>query len=236
MVYCAIIGDLIGSRLLEAPERYRVQEKIKSMLERINSSYSTNIASKFTLTLGDEFQGLLRNPWASVEIIERLIKELHPHGARFGVGLGDIYTDIDPDKALGADGPAYHRARDSINDLKNEHRKDGFLVAYNTGNPDLLLINALCCSVSDIMSAWTDKQREAVWINEDFGGLQRLAAKELGINASSVTRHLKAANLKGYRYQLDSLKAYLKSQYDSSCQDTLVNHAEGLFDSSTKDK
>jgi hypothetical protein len=213
-MYTAIIGDLIDSRLIEANERHRIQEKIKYLLSEVNSKYCDHIASKFTLTLGDEFQGLLRVTCPSIDIIMYLIKELHPHGVRFGVGLGDIYTDIDPEKAIGADGPAYHRARECINYLKN-WRQCRFPVMYATDNPDSMLINAICDSVSDLMDTWTDKQREAVWITEKFDGHQTLAAKELGVNKSSVTRHLKAANYKTYQNQLDLLKHYFSIQYDN---------------------
>ena len=36
------------------------------------------------------------------------------------MGLSDIYTEIDTEKALGADGPAYHLAREAINKLKEK--------------------------------------------------------------------------------------------------------------------
>lgn len=33
---------------------------------------------------------------------------------RFGVGVGSILTDINPDISIGADGPAYWHAREAI--------------------------------------------------------------------------------------------------------------------------
>ncbi|SHI23619.1 SatD family (SatD) [Sporobacter termitidis DSM 10068] len=215
-MYCAMIGDLIGSRSMSAEERHHVQEELKQILGGINSAYADVIASKFTLTLGDEFQGLLKSSQQAVEIAERLIKELHPHGIRFGIGLGEIYTDIDPDKALGADGPAYHLAREGVDALKADGRfGKGFAVAFHTDKPDAMLLNALCRAVSDIESAWTDRQREIVWAAEKFDGRQRPAANALKISKSVVSRQLKAANFSGYRYLLDSLGSYLRLQYDA---------------------
>ena len=153
-------------------------------------------------------------PGPSIPIIELLIREFNPHGIRFGVGIGDIYTEIDADKSIGADGPAYHRARDCINKIKITSRNNGFLVNYSTDTPDSILINAICTSISGIMNSWTEKQRQAVWTTENNKGSQKLTAKALGINPSSVTRHLKAANFTDYLTLLDSLKLYLMQQYD----------------------
>ncbi len=48
--YLTIIGDLVGSRKLEAKERGEVQKRFKSVLEKINS------------VSGDEPQGILNRP------------------------------------------------------------------------------------------------------------------------------------------------------------------------------
>ena len=37
---------------------------------------------------------------------------------RFGIGVGEISTVINPEMALGADGPGYYNARKAIEDLK----------------------------------------------------------------------------------------------------------------------
>ncbi len=83
-------------------ERKSVQKKLETLLERINNDYRESIVSKFTITPGDEFQGLLSALSLLIVIIELITKELYPHLVRFGVGISDIYTKIDPDKAIGA--------------------------------------------------------------------------------------------------------------------------------------
>ena len=56
--YIAIIGDIVNSKKLD--DRNAVQINLKSLLKRINEKYTEDIASNFMITLGDEFQGLLK--------------------------------------------------------------------------------------------------------------------------------------------------------------------------------
>jgi len=46
-----------------------------------------------------------------------------PHPIRFGLGLGEIVTDINREQSIGADGPAYWRARAAIEAI---HEKDDY--------------------------------------------------------------------------------------------------------------
>ena len=53
-MYYAIIGDIKNSKDIE--NRYEVQEKLKHVLNNVNSNYKDNIKANFLITLGDEFQ------------------------------------------------------------------------------------------------------------------------------------------------------------------------------------
>lgn len=88
------------------------------MLTQINQKYKEQIASKFLITLGDEFQGLLLNGSQALTIVEELKRKMYPIEIRFGIGVGEITTKIDREKALGADGPSYYYARNAIEQLK----------------------------------------------------------------------------------------------------------------------
>ena len=56
-MYYAIIGDMVGSRTL--PGRSMAQTSLRDTLAKVNDAFHADIAAKFTVTLGDEFQGLL---------------------------------------------------------------------------------------------------------------------------------------------------------------------------------
>jgi hypothetical protein len=119
--YLAIIGDIKNSKALL--NRNAVQKELQGILDDINESYHKDIASRFTITLGDEFQGLLKSGSPAVYIIDRIERVLYPIRLRFGLGVGEITTDIKFEYALGADGPAYYYARDMINTLKSSGKK-----------------------------------------------------------------------------------------------------------------
>ena len=120
--YVAIIGDVRDSRLLE--NRGAVQEQLKSVLTKINRLYAEDISAKFMITLGDEFQGLLGAGKNAIQIVEYIQREMYPVEIRFGLGIGEITTEINAEMAIGADGPGYYCARNAIEYLKdNEGRK-----------------------------------------------------------------------------------------------------------------
>ena len=64
-MYCAIIGDIIGSKALA--DRAGVQAKLQETLTQVNGRYEKALASDCTITLGDEFQALLVTPVPAFE-------------------------------------------------------------------------------------------------------------------------------------------------------------------------
>ena len=229
-MYCAIIGDLVKSKHMSPTERNNLQNKLDKLLTKINNDYKNNIAAKFIITLGDEFQGLLSTSYLSVEIIEKIIKEIYPHNIRFGIGISDIYTDIKPNWALFADGPAYHFARNAIDELKKtKNLSYAFAVRYETNNADdMIAINRICKLIDVITSGWTPKQREIVGKMFDTAHQQNKVAKALDVNASTVSRILKGAYYKDYKESLDDLKKFLQNRYDFALQDNELANAASL--------
>jgi len=107
-VYIALIADVIDSKQFK--ERSDLQKKLEAVLFHMNNRFETYLASRLTLTLGDEFQALLTLDAPIFQIIDSLRQDLKPAQLRFGIGLGKIVTDIDPLQSIGADGPAYWNA------------------------------------------------------------------------------------------------------------------------------
>ena len=121
MNYIAVIGDIKDSKLIE--NRGQIQEKLNRALKQINEIYQDDIASKFIITLGDEFQGLLKNEEHLIGIVKYIQQVMYPVKLRFGIGIGEIRTDIFYEAAIGADGPAYYEARKVITELREQEKK-----------------------------------------------------------------------------------------------------------------
>lgn len=214
-MYCAIIGDLIDSKSIEREQRKHLQKKLEALLEEINSEYMESIASRFIITLGDEFQGLLNAAWLSVDIVVKIIQALYPYRVRFGIGINEMYTDIDADKALGSDGPAYHFARSAINDQKKrEHKEAFFSIRYQTKECDTGLLNTICLSLDLLTRQWTEKQRKTVFAMSKKDNNQKKVSEFLDVAPSTVTRSLKSSSYEDYIQILESLKTYFQEKYD----------------------
>ena len=90
--YYALIGDIIESRQLA--NRAQQQEALSQVLDNLNDRYQAHLASRFSLTLGDEFQGLVKVGAPIFQIIDQLRLALPDLNLRFGLGLGEILTSI----------------------------------------------------------------------------------------------------------------------------------------------
>ena len=158
----AIIGDIRKSRLL--PERKEVQDKLKMVLDEINLKYEGDISAKFLITLGDEFQGLLSNGKYALKIIQEIRMQLCPTEVRFGIGVGKITTEINTDMALGADGPGYYNARDAIEILKKNEKKnkavlsDIRLAMEGENVTKTVLVNTIFELMKSMEQTWTGRQ------------------------------------------------------------------------------
>lgn len=209
-VYIGIIGDLITSRTIA--DRGAAQEQLQAALDGVNERFQAHLASRFTITLGDEFQGLLL-PGAPVFLMLDLIESaLHPHPCRFGIGLGNMLTPIRPDLSIGADGPAFWHAREAI---KSVHAQDDYGQTRTRlmGCPDLdaPLINNLLATTDGIKRGFTDLQRNtfsslisAGIYSDSFD--QQAAAEQLRITPEALYRRLK----------ISGIKLYLRSRADLS--------------------
>ena len=108
-IYAVIIGDVSGSKRLSGRNRYRTQLFMKSAIVQINEQFPEDIEAPFTITKGDEFQGLLTNLEAAFRVVLALEKLTFPVKLRFGIGVGNIYK-MGGRLPIEMDGPAFHRA------------------------------------------------------------------------------------------------------------------------------
>jgi hypothetical protein len=211
--YIAVIGDIIESKKIG--NRSEAQQKLKAVLEDVNEMYSGDIASKMMITLGDEFQGLLYRGDNVISIIEYIQIKMHPIRIRFGVGIGKIETEINPLIPFGADGSAYHHARDKISQLKSEEKKNktsnaDIMIASDGDNEGLeLLLNTILSLCTTISQRWTDRQREAAYNCILNGDNQREAAARLNISQTAVYKLLSKADYYSYKKALDMVSRIL---------------------------
>lgn len=202
MMYFALIGDLINSKSL--PNRSEVQDILNSCLVRLNQDYETVLASKFSVTLGDEFQGLLKMEAPIFLIIDQIETALLPYNIRFGLGVGEIKTSINPEQSLGADGPAYWYAREAINHIHQKNDYGNTQIAVRCKEPlTTEVVNSLISAGEAIKVNWRASQRitldellELGIYDERFD--QQLLSDKLKLSSSALSKRLKSSSLKVY--------------------------------------
>ena len=201
-MYLALIADVIDSKMVQ--ERFDLQKQLEETLQKMNGLFADYLASCFTLTLGDEFQALLKMNAPVFQIIDTLRSELSPTQLRFGIGLGEIVTAIDPLQSIGADGPAYWNARAAINLVHQKNDYGNTQIYFSSGNDRQdLLVNALIASGEAIRSSWRDSQEEILLdllkrpvYSETFS--QQDLAQSLAINPSALSKRLKSSSIRVY--------------------------------------
>ena len=207
--YIAVIGDIKDSKRMK--DRNQVQEKLQAKLYEINEKYATEIASKFMITLGDEFQGLLSCGANTLQIITEIEQSMYPVKLRFGVGIGEITTKINPDMAIGADGPGYYKARAAIEYLKeNEKRKQTIMsdIRFEVDGENqgiTTMINTMLSLLTVIKSSWSDRQREVIWDMLQTQDSQVNVAKRFKIQQPTVQKILASGKYYAYKEALDTI-------------------------------
>ncbi|MFQ5640650.1 MAG: SatD family protein [bacterium] len=206
--YLTLIGDLVASRALAPGERAEVQERFKSVLGEVNEKFREEIASLFLITAGDEAQGILKRPDYSYEIVRHIQIGLAPVGIIFGLGYGPLSTEVG-EFAVGADGPAFHLAREALTKAKQERKVYGKSILRDVRLHSHLefldtVVNGLFLSLSVLKNRWTEKQSRVLHLLEQ-GENQTSVAKSLQSPLSNISRTIETAHYREYESLVASL-------------------------------
>lgn len=203
MIYFAVIGDIIASRKIK--DRNLFQNRLKETLNEINADYQDDLASAFVVTLGDEFQGLLKCADHLLEITDKIKFMLEPVELRYGIGVGSIDTEIDVCSSTGADGPAYWCARNAINTIhnRNDYKKSKIMIEAWEETDFMELVNESLRLCDYTESKWRKTQKELVKTSVlNFGYDTKVPQKELaillGITAQTVNSKIQSTGYYNY--------------------------------------
>lgn len=202
MHYLVLVGDLVASR--HSPHRQDLQHRLKAVLKRLNQQ-TAGLASPYTLTLGDEFQAVFTRADTVFDDMVQILAALHPDRVRFALGLGEITTELNPDQALGMDGPAFYRAREGIEKLKDS----GELFTLE-GLPDTWaeLARGSLSLLSNRVAKW-EANRLAILHGLLMDKPVKDIAHELGISEQAVYKNINNGGLKAVMQVLSALAQLL---------------------------
>lgn len=189
-----VIGDLVASRRIA--DRNGLQSRFEEAVSRCNAG-RTDLLSPYTITLGDEFQVVLRSAAELFPDLTAMAAELlgapdlstpDPLAAniRYSIAVGTLTTKLNPAQAIGMDGPAFHAARLGIEELKKSG--NSFMISGLGANLDELC-NGLFALVSHAMQGWHPRRH---WVLAERMRHTDVAsiADRLGITSAAVYKNL----------------------------------------------
>jgi SatD family (SatD) len=197
MLFVAVIGDLVGSRQLPGTRRGEVQIALGRLMDRLNQEFAAGLRAKFVITLGDEFEGLVRVQAASRTIPDLIwtIEEALPDPvSRVGIGLGGIDTPIQDDVTV-LDGPAFHHAREAIGAAaKNEHLGGEF---RGFGDNHDAILNGIARVLHHQRRRWSRQQRNLAMLLHR-GTRKSEAAAAMDVSRQAISIYAQAAGWDAY--------------------------------------
>jgi hypothetical protein len=159
----AVVADIVASRRLS--DRADYQRRLQAGLGALTTQAAGRLLSPWTLTLGDECQALYAGFAGLFADLFALLDLCRPAELRIALGVGTLSTDLNPQRAIGMDGPAFHRARQMLEDLKRRPRS---AIGIEAGPADSLeLANACLGLLAAESRSWKANTRAI------FGGLLR---------------------------------------------------------------
>lgn len=204
----AIIGDIIDSKNIK--NRNKVQNKLNRVLKKMNKDYKEYIVSQWTITLGDEFQVLIKPNIEIFKMLDYISYKMDPVNIRFGLGFGEIYTDIQYERSIGSDGPAYWNAREAISIIHQNNYYGNSKISFKSENENDDILNNLIYYTDWMRENWTRTQKEILYTlleddiyDENFK--QKPLVKKIGVSKSSISRRVSSSGIQLYLASRNSI-------------------------------
>lgn len=194
MKYWILMGDVVDSRL---GDQQLLFEGLSELVKSCNERFDQYLLSKLTITLGDEFQGVIESESVFPEILvwleEQRWKLDVPISLRYCLGFGPIETPINKDIAHGMLGEGLTKTRERLESLK--HSEDKFALVGEVANKELK--NLATCLYLDQLENWKWKDKELVsnfMEHEDY----KIVAENMVKDRSLMWRRSKSLDMDTY--------------------------------------
>ncbi len=150
-----LMGDIVGSE--RAPSVEELHHHFNAAVDRANRKHPNDIISPLTITLGDEFQGLISSLRDAATIAQEMRHLLLANDidCRFVVGLVDIKTAVNKERAWNMMGPGLADAREKLGEKKAESLYRFSLPGHKMTE---LLLEAVGVGLTSIERRWTKTQ------------------------------------------------------------------------------
>lgn len=181
-------------------------------IQSANQIYKKKIISPLTITLGDEFQGLVDNIITSFDIALFIRWRLLQKGisTRFVIGEGKVETEINHQNAWNMMSTSLTECRKILN-RKNDKSFYRFYLESDRSFESIL--NVIGENLTFIEEKWTPTQQK--YVMEVFFNNEKPKAEianELGISRNTLYKSLRSANFDLYESNLQGITKYFMSK------------------------
>ncbi|MBU3661503.1 MAG: hypothetical protein FGM14_16690 [Flavobacteriales bacterium] len=191
-----LMCDIIGSRNLD---QVVTIEQFKKCTSHINKKYANSLLSPLTITLGDEFQGIVQNLNDSIQILidleEFIIENNFKFKLRYVVNYGKIETKINNKIAYEMLGEGLTNARIIMNELKNSSHRFNFIIDNLEKE---IIINNSFIIFQNIIDNWNINKDNQLISNflkfKDY----KIVAEKMNKERSLIWKREKSLNLASY--------------------------------------
>ncbi len=125
--YPIFMGDVVNSSDYDGEV---LSKGLKELVESTNKKFGKAILSPLTITLGDEFQGILSSVSTGIDLLfhleEELLKTEPDFKLHYVLLLGEIETEINPDIAYEMMGKGLTEARKMLSSKKRNRKRFRF--------------------------------------------------------------------------------------------------------------
>lgn len=187
-----LLLNLIGSSNLS--DRQAATESVQAAQTAVTERFPGIWLAPLETTRGDETAAVLSAPGAAYDVIAAMGDAIHPLGLSAVVEYGELVAGLDTGRASIIDGPAFHRADEAMDRLK----EGSALCLFDTGEPDLdrpltALGNLLLNDLADL----TELQRRVLRhyqeeLRQGAKAKQEVVGEAVGRSQQHVSRTLKA--------------------------------------------
>jgi hypothetical protein len=118
------MGDVIDSSDYDPSE---LAKKLKSLVQCANEDLKNKILSPYTVTLGDEFQGVTKSLKSGIETLfyfeELRLERQQEFKLHYVLHHGKIETEINPETSYGMLGEGLTKAREKLTSKKRKRKR-----------------------------------------------------------------------------------------------------------------
>lgn len=194
--HIVLMADIIKSR---KSDQKRLMEDFSRITECINKINSKQLLSPLTITLGDEFQGVVKSVFDACTVIftleEEIIRQQVDFKLRYVLTEGTIDTPINPEIAYGMLGEGLSKARKALQESKNEPSR--FHIELLNSSKSQALNNSFLIYQTLINSWNVKKDHELIIAFLTVGGYKQVAEK-LGKTRSQIWKREKSLKINEY--------------------------------------